>query len=136
MTLRQPGDRTEHAAEPVGHEVTDVNLGGVYIFALGLFVTVLVVAVVAWMLFAYFSGREARRSAPRYPLAAAQQDRLPPAPRLQVNPRDDLRQLRAREDELLGSYGWMDRDRGVVRIPISEAMKLTVQRGLPTRGKP
>ena len=45
----------------------------------------------------------------------------------------DLRDLRTAEDEQLKSYGWVDRNGGVVRIPIDEAMKLTLQRGLPAR---
>ena len=69
----------------------------------------------------------------RAPLAADQQTRLPPEPRLQTNPREDLRLLREQEDAILKSYGWVDRPAGVVRIPIEEAMKLTVQRGLPAR---
>jgi hypothetical protein len=44
-----------------------------------------------------------------------------------------MRELRDREDELLTSYGWVDRNAGVVRIPIEEAMKIVVQRGLPAR---
>ena len=58
---------------------------------------------------------------------------MPPEPRLQTNPREDLRALRAREDAVLNSYGWVDKTAGVVRIPIDEAIKLTVQRGLPVR---
>ena len=34
---------------------------------------------------------------------------------------------------MLNGYSWVDRNAGVVRIPIDEAMKLTVQRGLPAR---
>jgi hypothetical protein len=68
-----------------------------------------------------------------YPLAVGEGNRLPPEPRLQTNPREDLRDLRAKEDAILESYGWVDRNAGVVRIPIDEAMKLTVQRGLPSR---
>ena len=32
---------------------------------------------------------------------------------------------------MLDSYGWVDKDAGVVRIPIDDAMRLTVERGLP-----
>ena len=49
------------------------------------------------------------------------------------NPRQDLRDLRAQEDELLNSYSWADKDAGTVRIPISEAMKLVVERGFPVQ---
>ena len=33
----------------------------------------------------------------------------------------------------LNTYGWVDKNAGVVRIPIGEAMKLTIERGLPAR---
>lgn len=58
---------------------------------------------------------------------------VPAPPRLQVNPARDLEALRKREDELLGSYGWVDREKGVVRIPIERAMDLLVKEGLPVR---
>jgi len=41
--------------------------------------------------------------------------------------------LRQAEEDALKSYGWVDRNNGVVRIPIDQAMKLTIQRGLPVR---
>ena len=47
--------------------------------------------------------------------------------------REDMRELRSKEDELLGSYGWVDQRAGIARIPINEALRLTVQRGLPAR---
>jgi len=33
----------------------------------------------------------------------------------------------------LDSYGWIDQDNGIVRIPIDRAIDVTVQRGLPAR---
>jgi len=77
--------------------------------------------------------REAAREPRMFPLSAAQQQQLPPEPRLQTNPQGDLRQLRAREDEALRGYGWVDKNAGVARIPIEEAMKIVVQRGVPVR---
>jgi hypothetical protein len=55
---------------------------------------------------------------------------LPPQPRLQVRPKADLDVLRAMERERLISFGWVDRDRKIVRIPIERAMGLLSQRGL------
>jgi len=43
--------------------------------------------------------------------------------------------MRAREDEILTTYGWVDRNAGIVRIPIDAAMKLTLERGLPARSE-
>jgi hypothetical protein len=121
----------------VEHETSDVNVPGVLAFGAGLFVVAVAIHFAVWLLFLYFSGREAARVAPEYPLAAGQETRLPPEPRLQTNPREDLRALRAREDEILNGYSWIDKPAGIVRIPIDEAMRLTVQRGLPARqGEP
>ena len=83
-------------------------------------------------MFRYLSSREAVREPIAYPLAAGQ-DRVPPEPRLQTNPRQDLADLRAREESTLGTYGWVDKNAGVVRIPIEEAVRKTLERGLPTR---
>ena len=104
-------------------------------FALGLLGSGVIIFLLIWMLFDFFAGREAQRAVRQYPLAAGRQDRLPPGPRLQTNPREDLRELRAAEDAVLNSYGWLDKDNGIVRIPIDRAMESTVQRGLPARGK-
>jgi hypothetical protein len=126
---------THHDNPEVRHEGSDVNVRGILIFGLGLFVTAAAIHVLVWLLFLYFAGREATRGATTYPLAADQQTRVPPEPRLQTNPREDLRLLREQEDAILKSYGWVDRPAGVVRIPIEDAMKLTVRRGLPSRSQ-
>ena len=119
--------------EVVHHEESDVNVRGLFGFAAGLSLVVGLVAFVVWLLFQFFAAREARKAAPEFPLATQQENRLPPEPRLQTNPRQDLSDLRSEEDQILTSYGWADRNAGVVRIPIDQAMKLTIQRGLPTR---
>jgi hypothetical protein len=126
---------THHDNSGVQHEGSDVNVRGILIFGLGLFVTAAAIHLLVWLLFLYFAGREATRGATDYPLAADQQARVPPEPRLQTNPREDLRLMREQEDAILKSYGWVDRPAGVVRIPIEEAMKLTVRRGLPSRSQ-
>ena len=56
-----------------------------------------------------------------------------PAPHLEID--DGHAQtvaLLAQQSQKLNSYGWIDRSRGVVRIPIGRAMDLILQRGLPT----
>ena len=117
----------------VHHEESDVNIRGVLMFGGGLIVAAIVIHLVVGALFKYFDIREARQATPEYPLAAAQENRLPPEPRLQTNPRQDLADLRAREDQVLAGYSWVDRNAGVVRIPIDEAIKKTLERGLPAR---
>jgi hypothetical protein len=54
----------------------------------------------------------------------------PPAPRLQVAPKVDLDRLHAAENRQLTMFGWVDRDKQIVRVPIEQAMKLIGERGL------
>ena len=42
----------------------------------------------------------------------------------QNTPVTDMQTMRAREDAVLKNYGWVDKQAGVVRIPIDEAKKL------------
>jgi hypothetical protein len=120
----------------VHHEHSDVNIRAILGFGAVLVVAAAVIHLLTFVLFRYFESREGRRVTPEYPLAAAQAGRVPPEPRLQTDPREDLRVLREKEDALLGSYGWVDKNAGVVRIPIDEAIKLTLERGLPSREAP
>jgi hypothetical protein len=120
----------------IHHEESDVDIVAIFKIGTALIMLAVVIQVLVWLLFVYLNGREATDARPRTPLAAGQDLRLPPAPRLQVTPRQDLRDLRAREDQLLNSYQWVDRSAGIVRIPIAEAMRLTLERGLPVRQSP
>jgi hypothetical protein len=54
----------------------------------------------------------------------------PPEPLLQVAPKADLDRLHATENNQLTTFGWIDRDKQIVRIPIEQAMKLIEDRGL------
>jgi hypothetical protein len=70
---------------------------------------------------------------PRHPLASTLARTEPPAPRLQPDPRADLLAQRALEDALLETYGWVDKSRGIVRVPIERAIDVLAERGLPAR---
>lgn len=113
----------------VHHEASDIDVRGVFFFCAGLLITAVAIHVVIWLMFVYFERREAL-AGPPVPMAAGD-DRVPAPPRLQESPRVDLQEFLAREAELLDGYHWIDRDAGVVRIPIAEAMRLTIERGLP-----
>src|SRR6266446_7167897 len=56
-----------------------------------------------------------------------------PQPRLETDERREINDFRDQEEQTLNSYGWVDQQNGVVRIPIDRAMQLLAQRGLPTR---
>jgi hypothetical protein len=118
----------------VQHEESDVNVRAIFQFVVGLTVVAIVVHIAVWGLFRYFDVRETRETPAVAPLAVGHEQRPPPEPRLQETPRADLQQLRMRQEQRLNSYELIDKAAGTVRIPISEAMKLVVQRGMPVRG--
>lgn len=53
---------------------------------------------------------------------------------IQERPSEDLAALRAREDAQLKSYGYINRDKGQLQIPIDRAMELVAQEA--AAGKP
>ncbi len=122
------------------HEESDVSASGIIKFGVALTIATGVVCLLVWGLFSIFNSQAAkteRRAPPLY-----RGDRLPPEPRLQGMPghqsfpSEDIREFRAQENAELNSYGWViqpaGQQPGVVRIPIEEAKKLIVARGLPT----
>jgi len=54
-------------------------------------------------------------------------------PALQAAPAQDLKEMQAAEDAILNSYGWVDKNAEVVRIPIDRAIDLVADRGLPVK---
>jgi hypothetical protein len=118
----------------VAHEKSDVNIRAIFGVAAGLLATAIVVHVAMFVLFVYFQGREAARKPRAFPLATLERQ-LPPEPRIQARPEENLMDLRRHEDQILSSYAWVDEKAGVARIPIDEAMRLTIQRGLPVRAQ-
>lgn len=59
-----------------------------------------------------------------------------PAPVLQQNPRADMEQLQRRWQRRLHSFGWVDREAGIVHVPIEAAMDRIARNGLPGEERP
>jgi hypothetical protein len=116
---------------PVGHEKSDVSISGIVKFAIGLAVVAGLVHLGLWGLFRFFEAREAKRDQPVPPMVAASLRRTPREPRLERDPLAPRIAAQSREDATLTSYGWVDRNAGIARIPIDRAMELLVERGLP-----
>jgi hypothetical protein len=70
---------------------------------------------------------DTRHVAPGYPQTVF------PAPKLEEDERTQLNGILRTEENTLNSYGWVNEQQGVARIPIERAMDLLVQRGLPVR---
>ena len=126
-------DEAERGPIERHHERTDINPKYIAAFAAILVCVTLVLYVLVWGVFDHFAARVS--PAPARPSLEGE-PQVFPSPRLQVDPQQDLEQLRRRERELLDSYGWVDRDAGIVRIPIERAIDIVSEKGLPDFGKP
>lgn len=123
-----------HTLPTGGAEPDNVNIRGVLGFGVGLFVVATVIhLLMLWMWSVEVANVDAANPPRLYPLAVLQDERQAPEPRLQTNPKADLTDLHAYEDQILNGYSWVDRNNNIVRIPVADAMRLTLQRGLPSR---
>ena len=113
-----------------GHEVRDVNIRGVLWLAAAVLAGGIVVHVASWYLLQSLEVSAKHADPELSPLAEMRPE--PPAPRLQDRPSHDYTEYRAEQDARLNSYGWVDREQRVVHLPVSRAMELILQRGLPT----
>ena len=151
-------------ADHPGYEVTDVNAGGIAVFLAGLFGSVFIFFVLCygmgilinggikkedgpttkWNTLSAFAGAETTNGK-RQDLASnpemqqkefQQMTATFPEPRLDI---DDGNQatadLHAREDLLLNNYSVAAGETGSIRIPISRAMEIIAQRGLPVNAQ-
>jgi hypothetical protein len=123
-----------HDLERGNHQEDAIDFGAIYKVGVGLAVVTIVSYAIVLGVYKILISTNAEASAVRrYPMSVGQEHRLPPEPRLQTDPKKDLKDLRAIEADTLDHYGWVDKGASVVRIPIENAMKLTLERGLPSR---
>jgi len=141
------------------HEESDVNVRALIWFMVAFVIFAAVTHAGLYMLFKFYRNMErgAAANAPISSVAMPQGADVPPAPRLQPfrmpgnqdvpptsnTPVTDMAGMRAGEVERLNSYGWVDKQHGIVRIPIEEAKKLALQSGVyqvnpgnPATGQP
>lgn len=113
---------SEHDALPrPHHELSDMRFAPMLVAALALAATLLLLAGFAALLFPRALGNRVITG------------RLPPtaSPALQSSPRADMAAFHAREMEQLNSFGWIDRDKGIVHVPIANAMRAVARDGIP-----
>ena len=116
----------------IAWETSDIKAAAILKFAVYLLLTTLLVLFLMFKLYQGFARYEASQQPPP-PIMQTDSQRRPPLPQLQELPTLDITQLRASENATLASYGWVDQQAGIVRIPISEAIRVIAERGLPVR---
>jgi hypothetical protein len=130
----------------VRYEPRDLGGRGIIIFLIVLVITGAVLCAIVWGYYDYHlkhmaevppvTGRAMIAPAPIHPTDVGAVPRRFPKPALQTDDVADLNKFRENEENILNSYGWVDKNSSVVHIPIDEAMKQVVKQGLPTRQQP
>jgi len=120
-----------NAAPHNGYERTDASPRGLLRFLLIMAAILAAVALSLIFLFKHFERRENPASFVAAPFAGAEP--LPPPPRIQPVPGVDMQSYYQSQQNLLSTYGWVDKQNGIVRLPIDRAMQLLLERGLPVR---
>src|ERR1700761_7402579 len=94
------GHGHEHGVNPgVAHERRDINVFQVTAFGIGLLLSCIVVVFAMWAMFDFlFSREDAKNANNPAALMMNQRPKLPPEPRLQAEPKIELRDLREDED--------------------------------------
>jgi hypothetical protein len=113
-----------------GYERSDADVRNLLKFGLSLFVILVAVLISMRWTFFYFA-KSQQLGPPASPFEDARV--LPPQPRLQPHPHLDLQAYCDAQINELNTYGWVDQQNEVVRIPVDRAMDLIIQRGLPSR---
>lgn len=134
MTKSSQGAAPEGRGSP-GYETRDVSTRVIWWTGAGLTILVLGASAAMLLLFDILEEREASRQ-PEIPALARSAGDQPPEPRLQALPRQDLDEVMAEQRRLLTTYGWVDREAGIARIPIERSMEIIATQGVPPRKPP
>jgi hypothetical protein len=125
-------DNPEDNPEVV-HEESDVDVGAILRWGAALAVVALIVHVFLYWLVGVYTRQAEQARTLVYPLATGQSDDPLAGLVLQRNPQQDMRELRARQEAQLERYEWVNEEAGIARVPIEDAMRIVVERGLPAR---
>jgi hypothetical protein len=114
-----------------GHETSDANVKSVFVNGIGLSIGLMVVGLlVSWGAYEVFKSSSVSPGASANTFVVPDPNAQPPLPRLQADPHAALVPFLKTQDSILTSYGWVNKDSGLVRIPIERAMELMVKKGL------
>lgn len=137
-------DTNHHGhSSPTPVEGDGISYSGIGWSMLWLAVITLVCYLIVWGFFGFMENKAIANDPARNALAAPAttpaiadgriiSGAASPSPLLVDEP-TNLRAFRAREHELLTTYGWVDQNAGTVRVPIAVAKDLVMAQGFPVR---
>jgi len=116
-----------HTPNGAGHEQSEVSVRLIVVSLAFLAVTTFLVFLLVIGIFRYFYASYSTEEATK-----RSQPVVPPEPRIEVAPYEQLQQLRAKEDHVLNTYAYVDKGSGVVRVPINQAIDMLAAKGVPS----
>jgi hypothetical protein len=126
---RDPHAPKAHAPEKESFD-REINVRGIALSGIALVVVCLVAALLMWWLLKGFEHNDEKRDVRLSPVELAHPQPPPPAPLLQRDPVKEMTEMREREDRELSQAAWIDRQHGVVRLPVEDAIDIVAARGV------
>jgi hypothetical protein len=126
----------------VAYEPTDVRVSPLLKFMVGLGIMVVLSYLVTIGIYKGLKFFWASSYAPPPPSWVEATQEPPPEPRLQampghlIDPQQDLRDKVKADTEANEKLGWIDEKAGLAQIPVSDAMKIIAEKGLPVVATP
>lgn len=118
-----------HGTAGDGYERTDVNVRLVTLFLIGVGLLLGGLQLGVWKILQWFSGAATTGIDMRPTSGASGINNS--VPRLQSQPWLDYESVLAEQNTRLKTFGWVSKRDGIVHIPISRAMDILAERGLP-----
>jgi hypothetical protein len=137
----QPGDQPPTNAD-VAFESSDIDTRTILAYLFYLAITVAAAFFVTVFVFRFTTTIAVDSQTPPPPVRQGVGPTMPPEPRLQGVPGHtndaqlDLRDKREADNAANDDYGWTDQQGGIAQIPVEEAMKIIVSKGLPAVAAP
>jgi hypothetical protein len=116
-----------HKPNGPGHEESEVSVRVIVVSLAVLLIGAFLVCILTVGIFRYFHTVNGVEQATKENIP-----QVPPEPRVEERPWEQLVTVRAREDRILSSYAWVDKKEGTVRIPIDQAIDKLAAQGLPS----
>ena len=123
--------------QDVAFEPQDVRVSPILKFLMYLGITIVISYFITLGIYRGLKNFWAESYAPPLPSRVDAGPTMPPEPRLQgmpghlTDPQQDLRDKIKADTEANNTLDWIDEKAGIAEIPVSDAMRLIVEKGLP-----
>ena len=144
MSTDRHHDSPSTGVEPVNTDVAfekaDISTGAIYIYLIGLAISVILTFGVCVFILSGTTHMVDSSDTPPPPIRQEMGkafEAMPPEPRLQGvpghdnDPQEDLREKMKHDSQATKRYEMLDQSSGMAQIPIEDAMKMIVEKGLP-----